>query len=98
MAILRQPTSTIQSVPAILSGAFNKPSRKPGNLVPCVWILKPEVRIFIYMTLEFIILVLVSAECTTASLELLKTCLDGITVDHKCAKEIQTVSVINRIS
>ena len=53
---------------------------------------------FIYMIIEFIFLVIVSAECTTASLELLKTCLGGITVDPECYKELHTVSVINRIS
>ena len=53
---------------------------------------------FIYMIPEFIILFIFSAECTTASLELLKTCLSGITVDPECYRELHTVSVINRIS
>ena len=33
----------------------------------------------------------VSAECTTASLELLKTCLNGIEFDPRCFLEIHTV-------
>ena len=41
--------------------------------------------------LEFIILIFVSAECTTASLDLLKECLNGNTVDPECYKELHTV-------
>ena len=33
----------------------------------------------------------VSAECTTASLELLKTCLNGIEFDPECFLEIHVV-------
>ena len=52
----------------------------------------------ITLALEVIILVFVSAGCATVSLELLKTCLDGITVDPECYKELHKVSVINRTS
>ena len=53
---------------------------------------------FSWISQEFIILDIVLGECTTASMELLKTCLDGITVDPECYKELHTVSVINQIS
>ena len=53
---------------------------------------------FSWISPEFIILDIVLGECTSASMELLKTCLDGITVDPECYKELTTVSVINQIS
>ena len=43
-----------------------------------------------FLVLEFIFM-FVPAECTTASLELLKTCLNGIEVDTECFLEIHMV-------
>ena len=66
----------------------------------CSLCLDSEVKseIFSWIPSEFIFLVIVSAECTSASLELLKTCLDGIKVDPECYKELHKVSVISRTS
>ena len=39
-----------------------------------------------------------SAECTTASLEILKKCLDGIKVDAKCLSEVYEVCGYTRMN
>ena len=49
---------------------------------------KPKSRFLIILIISFNVSIFFSVECTTASLELVKKCLNGIEVDKKCLLKV----------